>query len=192
LLPDQGADRARAKRKKKARPVESPAFVAWYAEYPRKVAREHAAAMWSERGCDELAEVIMAALHTQIAYWRAQPIDKVPHPGSWLNGTRWIDDPQVYRVGAMNGGLHRNAPDTRCAWHRDPRNDSRASRYPDKRCDRCKHFAASGAGRTGDPESAADALPSWASSPPPAAWTPEQIAEAEELRRNRRANGGTT
>jgi hypothetical protein len=42
-------------------------------------------------------------------------------------------------------------PDLRCVWHRDPKNDVRASAYPKPGCPRCKHFAARDRKRQGEP-----------------------------------------
>jgi hypothetical protein len=102
LSPDQGVDPARAKRQR--RTEESASFAAWYAEYPRKVGRTKAAAAWAKFELDARADAVMVALRAQLAHYRARPIEKVPHPTTWLNEGRWNDDPAAYAV----NGTHRD------------------------------------------------------------------------------------
>ncbi len=181
---DQGVDPARVKRR---RTVETPGFKAWWIEYPRKVAKEAAMKAWEKLALEAKATEVIAGLRHQLAYFAAQPIDKVPHPASWLNAGRWTDDPAAYRIAAVNGGLNR---DTRCQWHRDHRHDATPSAFPKPACERCKHFSSRNRGRQAEPEHVAGALPAWSTAPPPAPWTAEQRAEAESLMKQRKANGG--
>lgn len=89
--PLQQVDRARAKRKTKR--SETPAFVAFYAAFPRKVARDAAWKAWESKGCEDVAGEIMSALAWQVPQvFRPAPADKVPHPASWLNAGRWKDE----------------------------------------------------------------------------------------------------
>lgn len=186
LVSDQREDGARPRRR---RTVESEAFTSWWSLYPRKVGKAKALEAWTRLELDARAAAVMTGLNAQLGYYRAQPIDKVPHPTTWLNAGRWDDDPAAYVI--SRPGANGSAPDTRCTWHREPKHDGSPSKYPDKRCERCRHFLARGAGRTGEPETAANVMPSWGQVPPPPAWTAEQIAEAEDLRRQRKPNGGT-
>jgi hypothetical protein len=185
LLPDQGVDPARAKPRRKTRAAETAAFSAWYELYPRKVKRTAAAAAWSALELDAKADEVTAALRVQIAFFKAQPIDKVPHPASWLNGGRWTDDPSAYRISPV---VHR------CDFHK--RFPHVPSRFRDSKCVDCQHHSAARAGRSSEPSSAADALPSWAKEPPPAPWTPEQIAEAaaatKALKASQNVSGAAT
>lgn len=96
---DQRVDPARETPRKPKR-EETPAFVAFYDAYPRKVARDAAWRMWLSKGCEAIAPEVMAALAWQIpAVFAKAPADKVPHPASWLGAGRWKDS----RLGSLNG-----------------------------------------------------------------------------------------
>jgi hypothetical protein len=70
-------------------------FARWYEEYPRKVARGDALKAYRKairKVCtdtDEAASVLLAGLRR----YRFNPDPSYrPHPATWLNGERWLDD----------------------------------------------------------------------------------------------------
>jgi len=69
-----------------------------------------------------------------------------------------------------------------CSWHRRPGTAGKPSRYPEQTCPECRHMAAAGRTREGEPTPAS---PTYA---PPPAWTEEQRREMEraneELRKH--------
>lgn len=90
LLPDQGVDPARARKAKRA--AEPTEFAAFWAVYPRKVARAKALATWIKIDPgSELIQLIQSAILGQRSGFLAREPDKVPHAATWLNGQRWND-----------------------------------------------------------------------------------------------------
>lgn len=70
-------------------------FDEWYALYPRKTARGSAEKAWASlKPSDELIDTMIAALKVQ----REQPAWTkfggafIPHPATWINGKRWLDE----------------------------------------------------------------------------------------------------
>lgn len=161
----------------------SPQFVEFWVLWPRKVDRAASMASWQRQNLDALAFEVMVGLRAQLAYFARSPIDKVPHGATWLNGRRWEADPSAFVIAppATNGSAP--APsDSYCGpYHRDSRNWNRPSFTPKPTCPGCKHYRAATQIRQSEPEP----LPDWMGPKKPAAWTPEQQAEAEALRKAR-------
>lgn len=68
------------------------AFSAWYALYPRKVARKSAEKAWSRIATSpEAIEQIMAGLRAQLPAMLKKDKEFIPHASTWLNGRRWED-----------------------------------------------------------------------------------------------------
>jgi hypothetical protein len=71
-------------------------FELFWMQYPRKVAKAHAAKMWRRlTDCEKFAAT--QALPVHVKFWRiaGTSIDKIPHAGTWLNpidGRRWEDE----------------------------------------------------------------------------------------------------
>lgn len=172
-----------ARAKRIAGQVASPQFVEFWALWPRKVDRAASIASWNRQGLDTIAVAVMVGLRAQLAYFARSPIDKVPHGATWLNGRRWEADPSAFVIAppATNGSAP--APsDSYCGpYHRDSRNWVRPSFTPKPTCPGCKHYRAANTTRASEPER----LPDWMGPTKPAAWTPEQQAEAEALRKAR-------
>lgn len=71
------------------------AFDAFWAAYPRKVAKEAARKAWTKLAPDAaLQAVILGALevHKRWLDWTRDEGRFIPHPSTWLNGKRWTDD----------------------------------------------------------------------------------------------------
>ncbi len=67
-------------------------FAAFYALFPRKVARKAAEKAWARCATSpEAIEQIMAGLRAQLPAMMKKDKEFIPHPASWLNGKRWED-----------------------------------------------------------------------------------------------------
>ena len=57
----------------------------------RKVGREQCERKWRSKGCDDIADRIMASLRAHIASeaWRKDDGAFIPQPLTWLNQARW-------------------------------------------------------------------------------------------------------
>lgn len=74
-----------------------PAFDAFWLAYPRKVGKGQARKAWSKALRAAPAETITTAA----AAFSAQPgrdPQFTPHPATWLNGERWLDEPTQLRA----------------------------------------------------------------------------------------------
>jgi hypothetical protein len=76
------------KRSPAARVECSPAFVEFWKQYPRKVAKGAAIKAWPG---DDLLPVITLALDWQIKRWTDPQF--IPHPATYLRQRRWEDEP---------------------------------------------------------------------------------------------------
>lgn len=102
---------------KRVRRDSSGMFDAFWASYPRKVAKEAARKAWDKIGPDEeLVGRMVAAVKAQAAteQWRRDGGRFIPHPATWLGARRWEDeidaggsgDPQGSVEGRAGGGSH--------------------------------------------------------------------------------------
>ena len=69
----------------------------WFAEfwetYPRRVGRKAAEKKYAALAtCEEVHTAIMHGLRQQLPAMRAKEIEFVPHPATWLNQGRWMDE----------------------------------------------------------------------------------------------------
>ena len=64
-------------------------FNLFWRVYPRKVGKGTAAKAWVKNGCDDVIDDILKDLRG-----RTWPQDKqyIPHPTTYLNGWRWMDE----------------------------------------------------------------------------------------------------
>lgn len=70
-------------------------FERFWQAYPRKVAKADAEKAFQKLGADEvLLTVLLAAILKQSASaeWREEGGKFIPHPATWLNGKRWLDE----------------------------------------------------------------------------------------------------
>lgn len=73
---------------------ETPEFVAFWAKYPRKTAKDEAVKAWHRLRPDErLTAEIMAGLDRLLPGYQSAEPRFVPHPSTFLNGRRWTDEP---------------------------------------------------------------------------------------------------
>jgi hypothetical protein len=89
-----------------------PGFEAFYAAWPRKVARQEAEKAWDQTVEDrpQLAELVAAASRYAAEVQGREP-DKILHPATWLRAHRWNDEPQKNGARSARGGAARRPPD---------------------------------------------------------------------------------
>lgn len=71
-------------------------FMQFWTSYPRKVGKHGALKAWGKLQPDEtLIETILGAVEQQRTWpaWTRDGGQYIPHPGTWLNGRRWEDQP---------------------------------------------------------------------------------------------------
>jgi uncharacterized protein YdaU (DUF1376 family) len=72
-----------------------PGFERFWSAYPRKVAKDAAAKAFAKRKVDDaLLAVMLSALARQreSEQWRKNRGQFIPHPATWLNEGRWLDE----------------------------------------------------------------------------------------------------
>lgn len=88
-------------------------FDAFWSVYPRKTAKGAAEKAWNNGACgaDDVFTLIMAAVQRQrkCEQWTRDDGAFIPHPATWLNGKRWLDEPMKLAVPSVT---------TAKDWHR--------------------------------------------------------------------------
>lgn len=70
-------------------------FDRFWSAYPRKVGKMAAQKAWAKIKPDtELVDTILVAIAAQLegADWKREAGEFIPHPATWLNGGRWLDE----------------------------------------------------------------------------------------------------
>lgn len=68
-------------------------FDAWWKQYPRKRGKQAAVKAYKKALKQTDAQTLLDAVAAWIRVeWRDRPLDKIPHPATWLNEGRWEDD----------------------------------------------------------------------------------------------------
>lgn len=78
--------------KRHAAQPDSPEFAAFWAAYPRKVAKPKARAAWAKALKTTDAQTVIDAATRYALSRRGADQKYTAHPASWLNGERWTDD----------------------------------------------------------------------------------------------------
>lgn len=107
--PDGAAAVAAARVRRK--PQDEPeGFAAFYAAYPKRVARPGAAKAFGKARRRASEEEIMRGLERAKSEWRRRgtDLDHVPHPATWLNDDRWADEAD--RLLAQSPRVNGNGP----------------------------------------------------------------------------------
>lgn len=68
-------------------------FAEWWGLYPRKKDKGHALKAYRTARKQASAQQLLDGLADQLDELRARPVDKIPYAATWLNGTRWLDEP---------------------------------------------------------------------------------------------------
>lgn len=74
-------------------------FDQFWAVYPRRVGKADAQRAWTKIKPDaELVDNILTAIAAQIEGhdWKREGGEYIPHPATWLNGGRWLDEVRPY------------------------------------------------------------------------------------------------
>tara|TARA_R100001594_G_scaffold140088_1_gene185009 strand:- start:107 stop:946 length:840 start_codon:yes stop_codon:yes gene_type:complete len=85
---------------KKKKKEENKEFSVWYKLYPRKVAKPKALLRFQTALNDHSLEDIMEGTKTWCDYWKTSrtEIRYIPHPSTFLNQERFMDEPDVVEV----------------------------------------------------------------------------------------------
>lgn len=75
-----------------------PGFVAFYAEYPKKVDRKIALKVWNRGWFEEHAEQLLADVRRRKTAHRPWVEGFAPNPATYLNGERWNDEMESPRT----------------------------------------------------------------------------------------------
>jgi hypothetical protein len=100
----------------KDRPITPSMFNEFWSRYPKKVDRGKCQTIW-ERICRKKSSerptwgTIIDALEAQKKSERWSDPKFIPHPSTWLNQKRWLDDPAEMKL--FNYDSHQNARNTR-------------------------------------------------------------------------------
>lgn len=95
------------KKKKKADGLDEN-FSRFWSAYPRRVGRGAALKAWEKvNPSDELTQLILDAVkaQSQSEQWSRDNGAFIPHPSTWLNQTRWLDDAPASSASAFEGVL---------------------------------------------------------------------------------------
>lgn len=87
-------------------------FEEYWALVPQKLKRKDAQTAWAKHVVKDRSvrvEDVLAALRAQIVVWQADPRYPafVPHPSTWLNGRRWLDEVSDRPLRAVSGDGYR-------------------------------------------------------------------------------------
>lgn len=80
----------------RAKPTDDPLFDEFWAFYPRRCAKADAQRAFAKlRATRGLVEQMREAVEWQktTRAWRQDGGAWIPHPATWLNGHRWLDEP---------------------------------------------------------------------------------------------------
>ena len=99
-LPDPSPTRARPEPKELSPAADAPSkseridadFAEWYATYPRKTARGRALTAYRTARKKTGGATLLAAVAAQSQALTAKGPEFTPHPATWLNGERWLDE----------------------------------------------------------------------------------------------------
>ncbi len=132
--------------KPRAVPQFSPAFLAFWQVYPRRIAKLAAWKAWQSWNCDDIAE-LLPALKLQLPAFCKRDIEHVPHASTWLNGQRWTDEvaPQASTGSATRTGY--------CPFHDSKFSAGKRAPRHDPNCPACKEWQAANRARESLPES---------------------------------------
>lgn len=99
------AEQEKPKTKTKHEPYSDPLFVEFWASYPNKAAKAAAWVAWLKLKAPDRGRAAIAA-ESYGKLWRGAPEDRrkfIPHPATWLNAGRWLDDPSTWEIEARGG-----------------------------------------------------------------------------------------
>lgn len=74
-------------------------FDEFWAAYPEKKGKAAAMKAWKVKGCDAIADQIIAHVHRMLTEDRGWRDGYVPHGSTYVNGERWTDEPKGRSTG---------------------------------------------------------------------------------------------
>ena len=74
-------------------PVVSSFFEKFWSFYPKRVGKGAAERAWKKHNCETKGQKILDALQQQLAFINREGGKFRPNPATWLNETRWEDEP---------------------------------------------------------------------------------------------------
>lgn len=98
----ESKEQSKTETKPKKPSLQEDRFEAFWKEYPNKKGKGAAKKSWLKINPDtELFERIMEALRLVKGsrQWQKNNGEFIPHPATWLNQTRWEDDPEGVSIG---------------------------------------------------------------------------------------------
>ena len=88
----------------KVKRIENPFFEQFWKAYPRKTNKGFARGVFTRLKVNqELLNTMLKALAVQVPQWKDPQY--IPHPSTWLNGERWLDEPQFKTVYNNHGEI---------------------------------------------------------------------------------------
>lgn len=132
--------------KPRAVPAYSPQFEAFWAIWPRRIAKMAAWKEWKAWGLDDDATVL-PALRLQLPAFCKRDIEHVPHASTWLHQRRWEDEiAPPSATGSATRTLY-------CPFHEQGRfNHGRRAPRHVPTCPACKEWEAANRARESMPE----------------------------------------
>jgi hypothetical protein len=107
LIPDSLSTKEKKRKPARPDPAQLEAFDRFYTAYPLHKGRDDALKAWLKLNPSaELTATIMAAAERYVAEVQNTDQKYIKHPGPWLNGKRWEDEP-------ANGNGHAKPPEVK-------------------------------------------------------------------------------
>lgn len=103
-------------------------FDTWWAAYPKKVGKTAATRAYAKARKEATAQELLDGLSNAVAVWTSegQDVKYVPHPASWLNAGRWMDEqPSLPTTEAARPATLRQCDGTTCPGGRHTWTDTR-------------------------------------------------------------------
>lgn len=110
------ADAGRAPAKAESKTVNKiidAEFADWWAAYPRKVAKGQAERAYRTARKNGASQTdLLEGIRAHAAAWarRKTETQYQPYPATWLNGKRWLDDPEAIAVGGSSARGSQSGP----------------------------------------------------------------------------------
>lgn len=94
----------------KAKPKYPEAFEVWWTVYPRKIGKGNAVKAWESATKRVSQEDLLTITHRYAKSPAGNAGEFTPYPATWLNGSRYEDDPQEWEKERTNGKSHPTGP----------------------------------------------------------------------------------
>lgn len=89
---------------KSSKAAKAALFERFWQAYPRKAAKTDAEKAFAKLGLDEAKlQVLLDAIAKQSGWPEWRDVTFIPHPATWLNGSRWLDEPAPAPAAGASG-----------------------------------------------------------------------------------------